>query len=88
MKIKFDNEESLERAIKNSSKPNFTVIGAKIVECGEWGFEIAWDTASAGFGRLTFVRQKDGSFKMSTETMSRRFVKDVLSLLAEETEEL
>jgi len=66
--------------------PDFTVTGT-ILNC--WGktdnnlggFEVLWQTVSAGFGSATFYIDQTGKLCCENEGMSRRFLRDVLSHL-------
>ena len=59
---------------------DFTVTGVVIHE----GFQVNWQTISAGFGELYFYLGDDQKIHCSNECMSRNFVRSVLLKLAED----
>jgi DNA-directed RNA polymerase subunit RPC12/RpoP len=71
-------------ARKKGLTSDYTVTAASLREAGENYFIIAWETVSAGFGELTFYR-KDGKLQADTEGMGRRFCKEVLARLVDQT---
>ncbi len=85
------DEAALERI--NLRNPDLTVTEARLVSAwGPWdrnegGILIEWSTVSAGFGELSIVRNKDGTVKIDSESMSRDFVKSVLAKLVDDAVE-
>ncbi len=72
------------------AKPDFTVVEAAVSFWGphheggrgnQGGVEIAWATASAGFGSLTLYLGDDGNLKVDSERMGKDFCKAVLAKL-------
>ena len=67
------------------SKPDFTVMEVRLTEDYHEGLiDIGWQTKSAGFGHLSF-NNKDGKIHCSSETMGRKFVKEVLNKLVDQS---
>lgn len=67
-----------------SNKPDFTVTHVWLTEDYREGLiDIGWQTKSAGFGHLSFDN-KDGKIHCSSETMGRKFVKEVLNKLVDD----
>ena len=75
------------------SELDHTVTGAEIEQVwGRWrrgkngndgGFDVAWQTKSAGFGHATFYLKK-GKLHCSNECMGREFLKAIMCRLVEE----
>lgn len=64
-------------------KPDFTVTKVWLTEDYREGLiDVGWQTASAGFGHLSF-KNKDGQIVCSDECMGKEFVKEVLMTLVE-----
>ena len=64
-------------------EPDFTVVNVWLTEDYREGLiDIGWQTESAGFGHLSFDN-KDGKIHCSSETMGRKFVKEVLNELVD-----
>jgi len=62
---------------------HYIITDVKLTEDYREGLiDIAWCTASAGFGHLSF-RNEDGQIKCSSEGMTKEFVKSVLSKLVD-----
>ena len=61
-----------------TKKPDFTLVSVELDGEGEDWLNLAWETRSAGFGLTTFSEADDGSLTCDNETMSRKFVRDVL----------
>ena len=63
---------------------DFTVIEVWLTEDYREGLiDVGWQTKSAGFGHLSFDN-KDGKIHCSSETMSRKFGKEVLNKLVDD----
>ena len=82
--------ESCFDVLKEGKKPDFTVTSAKL-DCagidegegrGPW-FVITWSTVSGGFGETTFFF-KNEKLCCDSESMSKKFVKDVLCKLVDD----
>jgi len=83
--------EALE-TFKTGRKPDFTVTRAYLSEAWNHekskGFEISWETVSAGFGSITVaVDQETGKVRCDTESMSKRFVKEVFAKFVDDLPE-
>jgi hypothetical protein len=71
-------------------KPDFTITGTRLSCWGKWeqndgGFEINWDTVSAGCGSTTFYL-KDGKLRCDNEGCGPIFLKSVLAALLKSAE--
>lgn len=86
-------EEAIGRMFANGlgSPSDFTLTKVEVESCwGKWngndgGFEVAWQTVSAGAGGLTFYL-RGGKLHCDNESMSQDFIKGVLSKMVDEME--
>lgn len=69
---------------KKSTKPDFTVTAAKVLQLQDEFLVVAWETQSAGFGTVSIYKDTDGTYRCGNETMDRRFLKSVFSKLLDE----
>lgn len=81
--------KNLEARLQKKGKSDFTVTRATLSEAWSmykgtpkacFGFVVAWETKSAGFGELTICVDK-GRLRFDSEAMTRRFCKEVLAAL-------
>jgi len=66
-------------------EPDFTLTRVWLTEDYREGLiDVGWSTKSAGFGHLSFDN-KAGKIHCSSETMGRKFVKEVLNTLVDQS---
>lgn len=90
--VQFDaSPECVGRMMNSDGKPDWTVTRVRLDAWnkgshGGPGFEVAYETWSAGFGTVTIYQDADGKLNCDNEAMGRTFLKAVLSKLIDECE--
>ena len=78
----------------NDPNPDFTITEIDLncwgpfklygVQINYGGFDITYETKSAGRGRVTIYNANDGKLRCERQGMSQQFIKDLLARLVDE----
>jgi hypothetical protein len=79
VKVEWDaSPECIDGMLKHTGDPDFTVTRVRLLGLDTTGFELAWETKSAGFGVLGFIVKGDKLY-CANETMGKAFIKSVFN---------
>jgi hypothetical protein len=84
IKVEWDaSPECIDGMLNLVGEPDWTITRVRLMGLGPTGFELAWETKSAGFGVVTILVKSDKLY-CGNEGMGKKFIKSVFDRFVED----